>query len=69
MWCGVKQETDVGICWYIINIDFSLGISVKMLYAFLVSSVHAKNPPTLSSCSLIIIFGILYNFRIFIRKK
>jgi len=54
-----KEEPEVGICWYIINIYFSLDVSVKILYAFLVSSVRAKNPPTLSSRSLITVFGTL----------
>jgi hypothetical protein len=69
VWCGIKQDPEVDICCYIINIYFSLDISVKMLFEFLVSSVRAKNPPTLSSCSLIIVFDILYNVRIFIHQK
>ena len=54
-----KQEPEVGISWYIINIYFSLDVAVKIFYAYLVSSVRAKNPPTLSSCSLIIVFDTL----------
>ena len=54
-----KQEPEVGVCWYIINIYFGFNVSVKILYAFQVSSVRAKNAPTFSSCSGIILFGTL----------
>jgi hypothetical protein len=54
-----KQEPEVGVCWYIINIYFGFNVSVKILYAFQVSSVRAKNALTFSSCSGIILFGTL----------
>jgi len=54
-----EQEPEVDKCWYIINIYLSLNVSVKILYAFLVSSVCATNPPNSSSCSRIIVFGTL----------
>jgi hypothetical protein len=47
-----KQEVEVVICWYIRNIYFSLSVSVKKLYSFVVYSLCAKNRPLYPSLRL-----------------